>query len=157
MTPLICTNALIDETLEILKKAGRRGSEGIALWLARRSDDDDTVQVVEVLEPLHRAAVDFFHIPPEGMSALMAHLRKTRTKLVAQVHSHPGHAFHSQADDDWAIVRHEGALSFVVPYFARNTNASTFLDQVALFHLSDQDEWLEIRRAQFSEHVRVAT
>ncbi|RWX24516.1 Mov34/MPN/PAD-1 family protein [Rhizobium leguminosarum] len=154
MKPLICTNELIEETLSILKKAGNRGSEGIALWLARRSDDE-TVQVGEVLEPAHRAAVDFFHIPPEGMSALMSHLRTTRTKLVAQVHSHPGHAFHSQADDEWAIIRHEGALSFVIPYFARNTSASTFLDQAALFRLNEQDSWLEVPRARFSEHMVV--
>ncbi|TCB50264.1 hypothetical protein E0J20_25245 [Rhizobium leguminosarum bv. viciae] len=87
------------------------------------------------------------------MSALMKHLRKTRTKLVAQVHSHPANAFHSQADDEWAIARHEGALSFVIPYFARSTNSSTFLDQAALFRLSAQDQWLEVQRAQFSQHV----
>lgn len=152
--PLICTTHLIDETLTILKNAGNRRSEGIALWLARRTDGE-TVQVVEVLEPVHRAAVDFFHIPSEGMSALMAHLRKTRTKLVAQVHSHPGRAFHSQADDEWAIVRHEGALSFVIPYFARDTSAATFADRAALFRLSSQDRWLEIPRAKFGDHLTV--
>jgi len=42
--------------------------------------------------------------------------------VAAQVHSHPDEAFHSKGDDEWAIVRHEGALSIVVP-----TSRGTYL------------------------------
>jgi len=36
---------------------------------------------------------------------------------VARIHSHPGRAFHSQADHDNPVLTHEGALSIVVPWF----------------------------------------
>ena len=67
--------------------------------------------IVEAYVPEQEAEVDYFHIPPSGMMALMAHLRERRLGLAAQVHSHPARAFHSLADDKWAIVRHEGAMS----------------------------------------------
>ena len=36
---------------------------------------------------------------------------------VARIHSHPGLAFHSPADDANPVLTHEGALSIVVPFF----------------------------------------
>lgn len=155
MTKLICSNALVDHTLDILRLSGAKGHEGIVLWLARRSETGD-VEVVEAVEPEHRAAVDFFHIPPEGMNAIMQRLRKTRTRLVAQVHTHPGHAFHSKADDEWAIVRHEGALSLVVPHFAGTTHADSFLRNSAVFRLSANDRWEEVQERDYPNHVVIA-
>lgn len=75
------------------------------------------------------------------MRELMGHLRRTRTRVVAQVHSHPGRAFHSAADDKWAILRHAGAISIVVPYFAHGVDERTFARQVAAFQLSAEDKW----------------
>lgn len=37
--------------------------------------------------------------------------------FVARIHSHPGEAFHSAADDVNPVLTHVGALSIVVPYF----------------------------------------
>ena len=37
--------------------------------------------------------------------------------FVARIHSHPGDAFHSPADDANPVLTHEGALSIVVPFF----------------------------------------
>lgn len=36
---------------------------------------------------------------------------------VARIHSHPGEAFHSAADDANPVLTHAGALSIVVPFF----------------------------------------
>ena len=109
------------------------------LWLAKRPLADVTV-IAEIFVPDHTARVDVFHIPPSGMSGMMSHLRAGKLALAAQVHSHPAEAFHSKADDAWAIVRHESALSIVVPYFASGVTASNFLDRSATFRLSANDQ-----------------
>src|SRR5258705_375865 len=96
---------LVDETLESLRAAGRRGTEGVVLWLAKRPLTDG-VAIAEAYVPEHYAEVDVFRIPPSSMTAMMAHLRERKLGLAAQVHSHPNRAFHSRADDAWAIVRH---------------------------------------------------
>ncbi len=125
------------------RQAGSRGTEGVALWLGRR-DEDQTI-VSEVYVPDHEAYFDYFRIPPSSMSALLRHLGETQTFIAAQVHSHPKYAFHSLADDRWAIVRHLGALSLVVPNFAIDTDASNFINRIAAFRLNGKNVWEELR------------
>lgn len=155
MTRLSCPAPLIDETLEALRDAGRRGKERVVFWLApRRLIERPTI--AEVYVPLQEAAEDYFRIPPEGMTALMTHLRDRRLALVAQVHSHPGRAFHSHADDKWAVVRHEGGLSIVVPGFASGISAANFTAKAAVFRLSSEDRWLEVPPADSARFLQVA-
>jgi hypothetical protein len=71
--------------------------------------------------------------------------------VAAQVHSHPGEAFHSKADDRWAIVRHEGALSLVVPNFALDTTVSRFLDDTKIYQFSAAAQWTEVRRDEVTQ------
>jgi hypothetical protein len=89
-----------------------------------------------------------FVIPREGMAALHGELRRERLMVAAQVHSHPLQAFHSKADDRWAIVRHEGALSLVVPYFASRTSLRNFLDETKIFRFSPNAQWIEVPRSE---------
>ena len=133
---------VISESLAALQQSGTKGCEGIVLWLGRRSGE--AVEVVEAYHPIHEARVDMFHIPPEGMRALRQKLRDSRVFVAAQVHSHPGQAFHSEADDRWAIVRHFGALSLVIPSFAQDTTSHSFLDDAKVYRLSEDNQWLEI-------------
>lgn len=76
--------------------------------------------------PEHESARDMFRISREAMAALFRHMGSAQAFVAAPVHSHPHEAFHSLADDTWAIVRHVGALSLVVPRFARVTTADSF-------------------------------
>ncbi len=154
MILLRCSSQLIDETLENLRAAGQHGTEGIVLWLAKRPLAEGAA-ITEAFVPEHTAKVDMFHIPSSGMTAMMAHLRLRKLALAAQVHSHPGQAFHSRADDAWAIVRHEGALSIVVPYFAVGVTAANFLEATATFRLSAEDRWLRVQPQELGLHLVV--
>ncbi|MHB8345881.1 MAG: Mov34/MPN/PAD-1 family protein [Acidiferrobacterales bacterium] len=143
---MLCPPALIDLTLGHLRDAGQDKRECIVLWLGRR--EGELLRVHEAYRPIQNASEDMFEIPPAGMTALYAELRKRRLMVAAQVHSHPGDAFHSRADDRWAIIRHEGALSLVVPYFASATTVSNFLDQANTYHFTAAAHWVEVPRAQ---------
>lgn len=140
---VICPPPLIGVTLAHLREAGRHRCECVVLWLGRRCDDD-AITIAEAYRPLQAAKEDMFHIPPAGMTALHGELRRHRFMVAAQVHSHPYRAFHSAADDRWAIVRHEGALSLVVPDFAMNTTLSNFLDQAKVYRFSADAQWIEM-------------
>lgn len=139
---LECSISVVEETLRHLKEAGQGDVECIVLWLARRKGDN--VHVVSAYRPQQTARCDQFLIPPQEMAAIMDLLREHRWMIAAQVHSHPCEAFHSIADDEGAIVRHEGALSFVVPRFAVQTTAESFLRDSALYRLEAGDCWLEV-------------
>jgi proteasome lid subunit RPN8/RPN11 len=146
---LVVNEKAIVNTLEILQRAGRRHSEGVALWLGDRGDQTDLVRVV--YEPIHHADADHFHIPPHGIDALMRALEPEGLSVVAQVHSHPALAFHSPADDEWAIVRHVGAFSIVLPNFGARTELDTFCSHALTFRLSSGNRWCEVKTADLLE------
>ncbi|MEW6313001.1 MAG: Mov34/MPN/PAD-1 family protein [Pseudomonadota bacterium] len=136
---ITCPIATITETLRFLQASGKNHCEGIALWLGTR--ERNTIHVQTVYEPAHRAEADFFHIPRQSMFQLKEYLRQNRLFIAAQVHSHPFEAFHSDADNRWAIIRHTGALSIVIPNFAANTTPTTFLNDAAIYQLSQDNKW----------------
>ena len=143
MTLLQCRAALVDQTLGALRKAGRQRVERVVFWLGHREPTGDAI-IDETHIPQQQAAEDYFRIPPEAMIAFMGHLRRRRLALLAQVHSHPGAAFHSAADDQWAVVRHQGGLSIVVPAFAADVTAANFEAEAAVFRLTREDHWLRV-------------
>jgi len=144
MTAITCTTATLARTIEVLRAGSERSEERVVLWLAPVSAIREPITIAEVNVPLQITDVDYFKLPPESLRALMTHLRAARLKIVAQVHSHPGDAFHSKADDKWAIVRHVGALSLVLPRFARETTPWNFLEEVMTYELSAKNEWVHV-------------
>jgi proteasome lid subunit RPN8/RPN11 len=89
------------------------------------------------------------------MAAVFDELRSERLMIVAQVHSHPGDAFHSEADDEWAIVRHEGAYSIVVPRFARGVSVRSFVQDAAVYKLSAEDVWELLSKPQAHQALEI--
>lgn len=136
---VVISRDLVRTTIEELQRAGRVHQERVVLWLGRW--EANAVTVRRVFVPIQQAAHDYFHIPREGMAALLTYLRQSRLQVAAQVHSHPYEAFHSQADERWAIIRHVGALSLVVPSFGLQTTAETFVDDAAVYELFSDNRW----------------
>jgi proteasome lid subunit RPN8/RPN11 len=142
MRPVTVPAAIVRETLAHLQQAGRQCKECVVLWLAE--DRDAELAVKAAYRPDQMAKEDVFRIPPSSMRALLATLSRNGLMIAAQVHSHPQQAFHSRADDTWAIVRHVGALSLVVPDFALKTTAATFRTNTKIFRLDRNNRWGEV-------------
>lgn len=112
---------VIDETITSLRKYGQSGCEGLVLWLGEINNQNFGV-VQKALTPPQRSiqnetGVGYF-VTSETLFSLNKFLSETGLRLIAQVHSHPGHAYHSEADDRYCIVTSEGGFSLVVPNFA---------------------------------------
>jgi proteasome lid subunit RPN8/RPN11 len=144
-----CATSLVECTLSALREAGARDCECVMLWLGQPGRDK--IEVMKAYRPTQNARADMFHIPRSGMSALYEELRRHRLMVAAQVHSHPGEAFHSEADDKWAIVRHQGALSLVVPKFALVTTVSSFLEDTKVYQFSSGARWTEVPRPELEQ------
>jgi hypothetical protein len=140
MSAVICTREVLCTTIGALQRGGERGHERVALWLSTATQRTPA-PIVEVYEPDQVADVDYFRLPPATMRSLMDHLRSTRRRIVAQIHTHPGRAFHSDVDAAWAIVRHVGALSLVLPCFAATTTPENFLEEVMTYQYSPGGDW----------------
>jgi hypothetical protein len=139
---LIIGHDAVVHTITRIRQRGERGAEGVMLWLGRRSALDSDVR--EAYEPLYRSKADQFIVPNEGMSALMDRICATGNAVVAQVHSHPEHAFHSRADETWALVKHAGAYSIVLPWFCANTTPENFWQEAAVFVMQPSGRWLAL-------------
>lgn len=143
----------IERTLALLKQAGN--VECVVLWLAKKQNGFINVQTVYL--PQQVTDIDYFHIPQESVSDLLTFLRQNRLMVAAQVHTHPGRAFHSAADDTWAIIRHVGGLSLVLPRFAATTSPENFVRNAAVFRLSERNHWEGIPGKEVAQHYRVTS
>lgn len=153
MMKLQIDECVMTASLAKLHASGSKGHEGVVLWLGKR--ERPTARVTHVFEPLHSAAVDFFHIPPHGMQQLMDYLAENDVAVLAQVHTHPTEAFHSRADDKWAMVRHLNALSLVLPYFAERCTPHNFLAMAATFRLNAENCWVRVQPAELAHYLEV--
>jgi hypothetical protein len=111
---------LADAAREHLRAAGQDGCEAFVLWAGRRAGD--TFDVLAALVPRQTA-----HRTPSGLLVevdgdellrVNVWLYDNGLQLVAQLHAHPGEAYHSETDDAYPIMTQAGGLSLVLPDFA---------------------------------------
>jgi hypothetical protein len=138
--------AVIDFTIGFLADVGQRGFEGIVLWGGRRTPDGQDFEVVFAVAPKQQAARgdDGVLVAVDGdeLFRVNADFYRRGLLLCAQVHSHPGDAYHSDTDDAFAVVTISGGLSLVVPWYARHgIDAET----TAVYRLSRVGEWVRVR------------
>ncbi|MDA8120901.1 MAG: hypothetical protein M0Z85_12885 [Gammaproteobacteria bacterium] len=149
--PVEISIPVIAETIRLLREARER--ECVLLWLGRRKHGIQCV--VGVYRPIQKAVIDYFEIPRQGMAELMSHLHTHRLYVAVQVHTHPEEAFHSLVDDEWAIVRHCGALSIVVPWFAATVTPANFTDVAAVYQLDSANAWNRVEEPSLSAILRI--
>jgi proteasome lid subunit RPN8/RPN11 len=116
---------ILEQTIASLRTFGVRRHEGLVLWLGSIIDGS-TCHVRRILTPPQKSiksedGVGYF-VTSETLFSLNKLLSNTGLRLLAQVHSHPGRAYHSAADDRFCIVTTEGGFSIVVPAFGFGTS-----------------------------------
>jgi hypothetical protein len=80
-------------------------------------------------------------VPGEELFRMNVWLHERQLRLIAQVHSHPTSAYHSETDDEYATLAEVGGVSIVVPDFARD---AFNLDTCAVYRLSSSGTWDEM-------------
>jgi hypothetical protein len=133
------------ETQRFLQTVGRQAQEGLVLWVG--TPVDKQFHVMHPFIPRQRGIRT-----PDGVCAVVdsdemhrinVELFKSRLRLIAQIHSHPTDAYHSETDDEHAIANTVGCLSLVVPDFG----AGDFnLANTAVYRLAQSGEWKELHR-----------
>jgi hypothetical protein len=140
VSQLLVPQNVIQEGQRFLRNTGATGREGIVLWVGRK---EGTIFVVsELIVPEQRGirTMGGVCVIIEGtvLARLNADLYKKQLQLIAQVHSHPGEAYHSAMDDEYAIATKIGSLSLVVPDFATRPFS---LSECAAYRLKTNGKW----------------
>lgn len=133
--------------LETMRDFGSHGWEVLVLWLGEINAADGYAKVIQAYVPKQNPissedGVGYF-VDSEALFKLNRGLSETGLRLIAQVHSHPHEAYHSEADDRYAIVTENGGLSIVVPEFG-NVPADPAFWSVYRLHGRDWNEISEI-------------
>jgi len=106
---------LLEETFEHLRACGAGRRECVAYWLGPRSQDGE---VSEIVHPGHSATATSYDVDGSWLNELWVRLARQELELRAQVHTHPGSAFHSSRDNHMAAIQTAGFASLVIPRFA---------------------------------------
>lgn len=144
---------VVEETLGHLRSAGRRGFEGITLWAGVKSGREFAVQVNIVPEQVGRRTEHGVSVSvgEDELHRINVWLFENGMRLIAQVHSHPGTAYHSDIDDEFAIAVKSGSLSVVVPDFGFRPFA---LGDCAVYRLLPGSGWTYVE-PDFAERLIV--
>ena len=106
---------VLERSFEQLRRCGEGRRECVVLWtglLGQPGCIDD------VVHPVHTASAVDYEIDPAWIGELWLELVEHGRTVRAQVHTHPGGAYHSSQDDAHALIHTPGYLSLVVPAFA---------------------------------------
>jgi len=107
-------SAILESTFSALRECGRGACECAVYWIG----PSESNLVNGVAHPIHRRSPFGYEINDDWLTDFWKHLAASKHSVKAQVHTHPGEAFHSATDDNWPIVSQEGFLSIVIPDFA---------------------------------------
>lgn len=137
------------ETHAALAAAGRRGVEGMALWVGLQ--EGPAFRIMDAIIP-EQSGIRSAHgllvsVGEAELRRINLHLYRSGLRLLAQIHSHPTDAYHSEVDDEYAIATALGSFSIVVPNFAR---APFDLRICATYRLTAASVWRAEGRARWT-------
>lgn len=150
----IVPSSMVSEIWRHLRDAGRHRCEGVGFWAG--VIQDRTAEVRAVFVP-GQTTGHFDNglavvISGEELFRMNVALHQHGLTLFAQIHSHPGAAYHSSTDDELSVVTQIGSLSLVVPNFA---NEPFSLESVAAYRLSDAGTWDQVDHSRLKALIQI--
>lgn len=138
MTILVLPAPVLEEARCFFEGRGADGCEGTAMIMAGPDGVAHRLVIPDQrATPLPYCSVE---VTRQGKLELAAALGP-EDRYVSRIHSHPGLAFHSPADDANPAITHEGALSVVTPFFGLGLRHG--LDACAVL-VRRGDSWLDV-------------
>lgn len=138
---------VIDETIDLLRSAGRRGNEGFVLWSGVRDGRVFSVRRAHWPKQAPQRTSDGLLVYVDGSA--LHEVNKfcfAQGEIVgAQVHTHPTDAYHSDTDDHYPLVTLKGSLSVVIPDFAVDGWAG--VNRWAWYRLAGHANWKRVDRS----------
>ncbi|MDX2240042.1 MAG: Mov34/MPN/PAD-1 family protein [Leptolyngbyaceae cyanobacterium bins.302] len=115
---VILTKACFQAMHHCLLPEIKKGHEGIS-YLLGRTDSNVTVAITATRPQAHTTPGSF-HVSSPAMAQIVRSATNFGLQVVAQVHTHPGEAFHSEGDEKGARNKYPGYVSIVLPNYGRH-------------------------------------
>lgn len=137
-----------------MSKVGELGLEGVALFVGQEKGEQ--FRITRTLIPRQKAySLEeglLYAIDSDELYRLNVFLYEQNLTLIAQIHSHPGKAYHSETDDAFPIVTTVGGLSIVVPDFATGPSSA---EDFEVFRLSEDATWLHLSPIEKKQLIHI--
>lgn len=151
---IILSKEHLTRAYNFLKDTGLQGAEGICLFGGKMVDNSFFVKVIiiprqtgYIMEQGLMYAVD-----SDELLRLSLWLYENDMQLIAQIHSHPTVAYHSEADNRFPIVDSIGGVSIVVPNFA---TGNISLNEAAIYRLSINKSWERLSEKEVNSLFKI--
>lgn len=115
---VILTQACLHGVQQCLLKDTQRQHEGIT-YLFGRTDGEITI-AVSATTPAAHTTYGSFEVSSISMAKVVRSAAKLNLQIVAQVHTHPGAAYHSKGDEEGARIKYNGYVSIVLPNYGKH-------------------------------------
>ena len=142
---------ILAESADLLRSLSDGVRESVVLWTG--IERAGTAEVRRVTVPRQKACRLGFDVPLEERLEIAQQLAQSGETLLAQLHTHPGRAFHSRTDDRLALPRHTGAISIVVADFAAAWDGD--LQEASVNRHRGAGVWHELSREAVSKLFEV--
>lgn len=133
---LILAESCFQAMQQALAPARRQRHEGVCFLLGVTTGSDAVA--LHAVRPRAFTTAGSFDIPASEMAKVVGLALDLDLEIVAQVHTHPRSAFHSDGDEDGANIRYPGYFSIVVPDYG---DALPSLDGVAVYLCEPDGSW----------------
>lgn len=126
-----------------VRAAGAKELEGVALWAGTIHENNFKVETTIIPEQTAYELDEglLYSVGEDELHRINNWLYHHKQTLIAQIHSHPGRAYHSDTDDRYPIVSQNGAISIVIPNFGFNTIA---IKDWAIYRLYPKSGWVAL-------------
>ena len=117
--------SVFTSTIRRLALAGSENRESAAYWIGTRGGPEKTVESVVFADdyPDFQSGMFFAKSPMRTAFLIGKEIHHRGGALIAQIHTHPSEAFHSDTDNLHPISHRPGFLSVVVPSFGRDVRS----------------------------------
>lgn len=135
-----------------LQDVGKKGLEGFALWAGVVHGAVFHVRsaIIPAQTGMRARGQVCVTVSAEELHRINVWLFNQGFTLIAQLHSHPTEAFHSDTDNAFPIATAVGSLSIVVPNFGAGKFA---LSRCAVYRLTFDGRWKQLSSADVSRLI----
>jgi len=109
---------VMDKTQALLRKSSAQGAEAYCVWVGELRQGAARVRDVWPVAAAANAA--HARVSLDHVLLLGDRVARRGWFILAQLHTHPGDAFHSAVDDRFPISNQPGFVSIVVPNFGKD-------------------------------------
>ena len=154
ISKIIIPSECIQKAYVLMRYAGEKRVEGVALFAGFEKDNEFCItQTIIPKQTAYRLELGLLYaVDGEELHRINVWLYENNLSIIAQIHSHPNEAYHSDTDDAYPIVATKGGISIVVPRFAVDP---IDIKNWAVYRLSSENDWVELSYSETKKIIQI--